>query len=51
MLLLPFISDAPEAEADLGKIAVATTMADPLIVALKKFLLVFIGTPLYQFGV
>src|ERR1700750_689522 len=43
MLLLPFISDTPDAEAALGSSAVATAMADPLIVALKKSLLVFIG--------
>jgi hypothetical protein len=43
MLLPPTISDAPEAEDDLGKSAVASAMADPLMVTLKKSLLVFIG--------
>ena len=42
MLLLPIISDAPDAEAALGRTAVATVMADPLIVTLRKSLLVFI---------
>jgi len=37
------MSDAPEAEDDLGRSAVATAMADPLTVTLKKSLLVFIG--------
>jgi len=35
--------DAPDAEAALGRIAVATAMADPLTVTLKKSLLVLIG--------
>jgi len=43
MLLLPIISDAPEAEVDPGRSAAATAMADPLTVTLKKSLLVFIG--------
>jgi hypothetical protein len=43
MLLLLIISDAPKAEVDPGRSAVATAMADPLTVTLKKSLLVFIG--------
>jgi hypothetical protein len=42
MLLFPFISDACKAEVDPGRSAVATAMADPLTVTLKKSLLVFI---------
>jgi hypothetical protein len=42
-MLPPIISDAPKAEVDLDRSAVATAMADPLTVALKKSLLVFIG--------
>jgi hypothetical protein len=51
MLLLPIISDAPKAEVDLGKIAVANAMADPLTVTLKKSLLVFIGISSLSFWV
>jgi hypothetical protein len=43
MLLLPFMSDAPDAEAAPGRKAVAAAMADPLIVTLRKSLLVLIG--------
>jgi hypothetical protein len=42
MLLLPFISDAPDTEAVLGRNAAAAAMADPLTVTLRKSLLVFI---------
>jgi hypothetical protein len=35
--------DAPDAEAALGRTAVANAMADPLTVTLKKSLLVHIG--------
>jgi len=40
--------DAPDAEAALGRIAVATAMADPLTVTLKKSLLVLIGISFLQ---
>jgi hypothetical protein len=44
MLLLPFMFDAPDAEAALGRSAVTAAMADPLTVTVKKSLL-------YRFGV
>jgi hypothetical protein len=43
MLLLPFMSDAPDAEAALGRSSVTTAMAGPSTVTLKKSLLVLIG--------
>jgi hypothetical protein len=43
MLLLPFISDASDAEAVLGRNAAAAAIADPLTATLRKSLLVLIG--------
>jgi hypothetical protein len=43
MPLLSLMFDAPDAEAALGRTAVANAMADPLTVTLKKSLLVLIG--------
>jgi hypothetical protein len=45
------MSDAPDAKAAPGRSADATAIADPLTVALKKSLLVFIGFPLNRFWV
>jgi hypothetical protein len=50
MLLVPIIFEAPDAEAALGRSAVATAMADPLTVMLKKSLLVFIISFLSDVG-
>jgi hypothetical protein len=50
MLLLPFITDALAADAVLGRSAVATAMADPLTVMLKKSLLVLINSSFLLVG-